>query len=142
MKKRIIIIIILTIVYFLIVGVLGFIVCEMLMERYPLIGLFLGIIAAACMSYWFKDNPIDAEPPPDSKFILIMFACLAIFWPLTLSLSIVLGASYLFAHIIRLLLPVSRVEGTKETYRTTAAKSKGPLDFINEIKEAMKDEHE
>ncbi|MEM2561825.1 MAG: hypothetical protein QXT06_05805 [Candidatus Bathyarchaeia archaeon] len=134
MKK----IIILAIIYFSIIGVLGYITYEMLMEKYPLIGLLLGIITAACISYWLKDNTIDFDLPlPKSVFSLLMFACLAIFWPITLALSMLLGALYLFAHIMRLVLPASRRE--RRTYQPTALKKKGPLDFINEIRRVMEE---
>lgn len=135
MKK----IIVLAIIYFSIIGVLGFIVCKLLMEEYPIIGLLFGIIAAACMSYWLKDDPIDLEPLPKSASSLIMFACLAIFWPLTLALSMALIALYLFAQIIRLVLPVSRRERIEREYQPVSLKRKGPLDFIDEIRRAMEE---
>lgn len=135
MKK----IIISAIIYFSIIGVLGFIACKILIEEYPLIGLLIGIIAAACMSYWFKDDTIDLKPLPKSASSLIMFACLAIFWPLTLAFSIVLIALYLFAQIVRLALPASRRERMERVYQPISLKRKGPLDFINEIRRAMEE---
>ncbi|MEM2703914.1 MAG: hypothetical protein ABIM44_08420 [candidate division WOR-3 bacterium] len=131
--NKLIILIILAIIYFSVIGVLGYIIYEMLMGKYPLIGLLLGIITAACISYWLKDK-LDFDPLPKSVSSLLIFAGLVKFLPITLALSILLGALFLFAYIMRLIFP------DRERIRVHQPRArKVPSDFINEIRRAMEE---
>jgi multisubunit Na+/H+ antiporter MnhE subunit len=139
-------IIALAIIYFSIICVLGFIAYDILINEYPLVGIIIGAIAAACLTYWLKDTLSDFEPLPESVSALIAFILLVLFWPLTLAISITICATYIFVRLVSSAYtrtPEIRTieEDVTRRYQLRPIRRKGPEDFIEEIRRKLENEH-